>query len=162
MNKTKTNPVFMVDEDDELYFMNNNKKYIEWFNELERFGNSNEYFKFMKSKSFNCCFYNVIHVIRVTEERYKVLILFTKKLWNMYMDNNGIILYIEEIFNLSVINWREMTPPNNCNKYVIKHHELKDQSGFILTCYIATEKYFNLLTDTEVVKRYDYKDIVNI
>jgi len=154
----ETNPVFMVDEDDELYFMNNNnRKFIEWFNELEQFGKSNEYVAFMQSKSFNHVYYNVIHVIRETEHRYKVLILFTKKLWNMYMDKNGIILYIEELLNVSVINWREMTPPNHCNKYVTK------QFGFTCSCYVANEMYISSADDnTMLVKRYDYKDIVKI
>ena len=149
------NPVFMVDEDDELYFMNNNK-FIEWFNELEQFGKNNEYLAFIQSKSFNRIYYNVIHVIRVTEDRYKVLILFTKKLWNMYMDKNGIILYIEELLNVSVLNWREMIPqPNHCNKYVIK------QFGFTCSCYVANEMYISSADDnTILVKRYDYKDII--
>ena len=104
----------------------------------------------MQSKSFNRVYYNVIHVIRETEDRYKVLILFTKKLWNMYMDKNGIILYIEELLNVS--------KPNHCNKYVKKY-----QFGFTCTCYLANEMYFNSADDnTMLVKRYDYKDIVKI
>jgi len=122
------------------------KKFIEWFNELEQFGKSNEYVAFMQSKSFNRVYYNVIHVIRETENRYKVLILFTKKLWNMYMDKNGIILYIEELLNVSVLT----TPPNHCNKYVTK------QFGFTCSCYVANEMYISYVDDNRVVvKRYN-------
>ena len=89
----------------------------------------------MKSKSFNYFHYNVIHVIREIEDRYKVLILFLQRSY-------GIILYIKELLNVLE---RKEVDTKHCNKYV-----KQDQFGFTSTCYAVNDMYFNSADDNVV------------
>jgi len=103
-------------------------------------------------------YYQFRHLLYISESKYKILIDFLNihgnsiALWNIFIDHNGKILYIEQILNYDIHDYSLYT-----QNELYHHYSCCDGYGLKYECAIANNNYYDL---TENINKYFLEDVM--
>jgi hypothetical protein len=113
---------------------------------------------FIQTSNKENAYYQFRHLLYISESKYKILIDFVNSdgnsiaLWNIFIDNNGKILYIEEIINYDIHYFSKYT-----FNELYDHYFYNDAYGFQYECWIANNNYSDV---KENINKYFIEDIM--